>query len=157
LRELLAGREAIYCEGERKRAVRLLHPEMKFVNVKDPVPIYIGANLPKAIRVVGEVGDGWITVGADPAMIRNGLAQIRGAAKAAGRALAHVPTVIVTAGCALRDGEGIMSPRVFGRLGSRGALTLHTIWHPENTPIVRLRRRSFNLWRSVISRNTSWQ
>ena len=36
---------------------------MGFINVKNPVPIYVGANLPKAIRVVGEVGDGWITVG----------------------------------------------------------------------------------------------
>ncbi len=135
LRELLAGREALYCEGERKRAVRLLHPERGFVNVKDAVPIYVGANLPRAIRVVGEVGDGWITVGADPATIRSGLGEIRSAAKAAGRTLAHIPTVIVTAGCVLRDGEDIMSPRVFGRLGSWGALTLHTIWHPENTPI----------------------
>jgi len=135
LRELLAGKEALYREDGRERAVRLLHPEMGFINVKDPVPIYVGANLPKATRVVGEVGDGWITVGADPGTIRSGLSEIRGAAKAAGRTLERIPTVIVTAGCVLRQGENIMSPRVFARLGSWGALSLHTIWHPENTPI----------------------
>src|SRR6516162_1259297 len=45
LRELLAGKEALYREDDRERAVRLLHPGMGFINVRDPIPIYVGANL----------------------------------------------------------------------------------------------------------------
>src|ERR1700693_6070774 len=37
LRGVLAGTEALYREDDRERAVRLLHPEMGFINVRDPV------------------------------------------------------------------------------------------------------------------------
>ncbi len=137
LRKLMAGGEARYREGNCEREVRLLHPAMGFVNVEDPIPIYVGANMPGALRVAGEVGDGWITVGSDPGMIRDGLATFRKVAQARGRKPDAVPTAIVTAGCVLRPGEDVMSPRVFKRLGSWGALCLHTIWDPapERTPI----------------------
>jgi hypothetical protein len=96
-------------------------------------------------------------------MIRHGLSEIRDAAKGAGRTLERIPTVIVTAGCVLRQGEDIMSPRVFARLGSWGALSLHTIWHPENTPIgpfappefQTLAKRYFDEY--IMSMKTPWE
>ena len=51
-----------------------------------PPPIWIGANGPRMLRLVGELGDGWWPTGsAGPETYRNQLARIREAAERAGR------------------------------------------------------------------------
>lgn len=131
-RKLAAGQEATYREGKRVREIRFLHPHMGFINVRDPIPVYVAANAPKAIRAVGDVkAEGWITLTNDPGFVRNGLKEI----KAAGHSGNSLDVVALVGACVLRPGEHLMSPRVIDRLGPWALITLHTIWTPEEIPV----------------------
>ncbi|MGD0075339.1 MAG: LLM class flavin-dependent oxidoreductase [Candidatus Binataceae bacterium] len=131
-RKLTTGGEATYREGERVREIRFLHPEMGFINVRDPIPVYVAANAPKAIKAVGELNaEGWIAVTNDPGFVRDGIKGI----KAAGGSGGSLDTVALVGACVMRPGEKVMSPRVVDRMGSWAMLTLHTIWSPEKIPV----------------------
>ena len=58
VRALLRGEDALFREGEAERWIRLLHPEREhgFVNVEDPIPIYVAANGPRAVGGGSGVG-----------------------------------------------------------------------------------------------------
>ncbi|HTY54854.1 MAG TPA: LLM class flavin-dependent oxidoreductase [Candidatus Binataceae bacterium] len=131
-RDLAAGGEAEYREEDRVRDIRFLHPEMGFINVRDPIPVYVAANAPKAIKTVGEIkAEGWIVVTNDPGFVRHGLAEI----KTAGHPGNPLDVVALVGACVLRPGEKLMSPRVIERLGPWALLALHTIWTPEEIPV----------------------
>ncbi len=127
IRELLAGREAVYREGPHQRWIRLLHANMGFVNLNDHVPIHMASNAPKALRMVGEIAEGWMTVGLDARTISDGIKTIRASAAAVGRKFDQVYTTTLTAGCVLRPGESTTSKRVLKRVGPWAMLRLHTI------------------------------
>ena len=59
-RALLNGEEVLYREGKRERWIRLMDPDGGYINIKDPIPIIIAAQGPKALELAGEVGDGWV-------------------------------------------------------------------------------------------------
>ena len=46
----------------RHSRIRFLDREHGYINVNDPVPIYLAASYPKALALAGELGDGLITV-----------------------------------------------------------------------------------------------
>lgn len=131
-RKLVAGEEATYREGKRVRQIRFLHPHMGFINVREPIPVYVAANAPNAIRTVGELkAEGWIAVTNDPGFVRNGVEDI----KAAGHSGDPLDVVALVGACVLRPGENLMSPRVVNRVGPWALLALHTIWTPEEIPV----------------------
>ena len=130
IRDLLSGGEALYREGDIERSIRFLHQDHGYINVRDPIPIHMASNGPKALRMVGELADGWVTIGLDPTHIRDSIAQIKQAASDAGRDLQQVYTTNLTTGCVLRPGEDIMSPRVIRQVGPSAILLLHTNWDP---------------------------
>ena len=74
---MLAGGEVDY-QGRVFRAsagMRLnLEPE------RPAVPIYLATMAPKAVELTGEVADGWIPFGGEPAAVSRGMAHIRRAA-----------------------------------------------------------------------------
>ncbi len=135
IRDLLAGREATYREGGCERQIRFLHPDGGYVNVRDPIPIHMASNGPKAIRMTGELADGWVTIGLDPAYIAEGIRQIKAAAAAAGRDLSELYCTNLTSACVLRPGESILSDRVVKQIGPMAILLLHTNWAPEDIQI----------------------
>ena len=60
IRGLLRGEDVLFSEAERERWIRLVHPDHdSFINIKDPIPIYLAANGPRALEAVGELADGW--------------------------------------------------------------------------------------------------
>jgi alkanesulfonate monooxygenase SsuD/methylene tetrahydromethanopterin reductase-like flavin-dependent oxidoreductase (luciferase family) len=83
IRTLLRAGTARYYEGDRESEVRLIHQYHGFVCLDPPVPVYVGANAPKALAVAGEFGDGLIT-GGSAATLRKNIARAR-AARPAGR------------------------------------------------------------------------
>ncbi len=85
IRGLLAGKEATIARGRRERAIRFLHTELGYINVADQIPIYMASNGPKALRMAGEIADGWVTIGLDPAMLSDSIKQIKASAAAVGR------------------------------------------------------------------------
>ena len=135
IRDLLAGRDALYREGDIERSIRFLHPERGYINIKDPIPIHMASNGPKALKMVGEIADGWVTIGLDPETLKDGIRQIKASAAAAGRAIDTVYTTNLTGGCVLRPGESMTSPRVIREAGPFALVLLHTNWDPVEMTI----------------------
>ena len=66
VRGLLNGEDVLYTDDVtgQERYIRLIHGHRsEFLNLDDFIPIYVAANGPRAMGVVGEVGDGWVTTG----------------------------------------------------------------------------------------------
>jgi alkanesulfonate monooxygenase SsuD/methylene tetrahydromethanopterin reductase-like flavin-dependent oxidoreductase (luciferase family) len=130
IRDLLQGRETRYREGDRERYIKFLHPDHGYINIKDEIPIHLASNGPKALQMVGELGDGWITIGLDPDAIASSVQQIKQSAQAAGRDLSQLYCSNLTSACVLRPGESMTSPRVIKQIGPMAILLLHTNWDP---------------------------
>ena len=130
IRDLLAGKEALYREGQRERHIKFLHPDRGYINIKDPIPIYMASSGPKALKLDGEIADGWITIGLDPQHTADSLDTFKESATAAGRDVSEVYCSNLTSSCVLRPGESITSPRVLRQIGPFAILFLHTYWDP---------------------------
>jgi 5,10-methylenetetrahydromethanopterin reductase len=134
IRGLLAGEDVLFREGQAERWIRLLSRDRRhgMVNLDDPIPIHIAASAPKALAAVGEVGDGWITVGMPPEAIAAPREQVLSAAQSAGRAFDGADgrpyTTYLTTGCVLRPGEALSAARVLRRVGPVAVVAVHAMW-----------------------------
>jgi hypothetical protein len=132
VRGLLNGEDVLFREGERERWIRLIHADhADFINLDDPIPIYLAANGPKAMGVVGELGDGWVTSGGGP-WIAEGFPIIEAGAESVGRAYSKPYTVVLEGACVLHEGETMDSERVIQRVGPWAILNLHTMWESSH-------------------------
>ena len=130
VRDLLNGEDILFRDDVTgaERWIRLIHPEHEdFINLRDPIPLYLAANGPKALGVVGELGDGWVTT-SNGAGVANSFPLIEQGAQRAGRTYEKPYTVQLTAACVLREGETLASERVVQRVGPWDVLTEHTLW-----------------------------
>ena len=130
VRALLHGEEVEYTLNGVTRDIRFLHQDLGFVNVDDPIPIYVAANGPLALAAAGRYGDGRISAGDEPpAVLTSNLSLATAAAEVAGRdpeAGFHMATL--TYSCVLRPGEALTSDRVIDQVGSMVAASLHFWW-----------------------------
>ena len=132
---LLRGEDVLFREGKRERWVRLVHADQDgFINIKDPISIYLAANGPRALEVVGEVADGWVTTLRTRSNLEGDFAAIGNAAEQAGRSTVKPYTVALTFGCVLRDGESVTSERVMARVGPSLLPGLHAQWEARFGP-----------------------
>ena len=127
-RALLRGEEVLYRDGQRQRWIKFLHPDRGYINLKDPIPIYIAANGPKALALTGELADGWITTLSDPDSFQKNLAQVQRGADAVGRQASSLPNTMLTTSCVLQPGESAVAPRVLERVGPFAVVALHALW-----------------------------
>jgi len=135
VRGLLRGEDVLFREGERERWIRLVHADHgSFINIKDPIPIYLAANGPRALEAVGELADGWVTTLRARSNLEGDFAAIGDAAAQAGRDTAKPYTVALTYGCVLRDGESLTSERVIARVGPSVLPGLHAQWEASFGP-----------------------
>ena len=135
VRGLLSGEDVLFREGERERWIRLVHADHdSFINIKDPIPIYLAANGPRALEAVGELSDGWVTTLRARSNLEGDFATIGDAAARAGRSTAKPYTVALTYGCVLREGESLTSERVIARVGPSVLPGLHAQWEASYGP-----------------------
>lgn len=127
-RALLRGEEVLYRDGQRQRWIKFLHPDRGYINLKDPIPIYIAANGPKALALTGELADGWITTLSDPGSFQKNLAQVQRGADTVGRQASSLPNTMLTTSCVLQPGESAIAPRVLERVGPFALVALHALW-----------------------------
>jgi alkanesulfonate monooxygenase SsuD/methylene tetrahydromethanopterin reductase-like flavin-dependent oxidoreductase (luciferase family) len=121
-RGLLCGEEVAYRERGKQSRIRFFDLEHGYINVRDPVPIYVAASHPRALALAGELGDGLITISIlSPDVLRATLASVTQARKQQG----DFPVVTIGVSCVLHPGEGLDSPRVLTRVGPRIAVALH--------------------------------
>jgi len=132
-RALLRGEEVLYREGKRERWIRLMHPERGYIDIKEPIPIIVAAQGPKAMELAGELGDGWMAPVSDPQNFARNFDAVRAAAKRAGRPLDTFTATMFAAVCVLKPGESLTSPRVLDQMGPVAAVALHALW--ETSPV----------------------
>jgi alkanesulfonate monooxygenase SsuD/methylene tetrahydromethanopterin reductase-like flavin-dependent oxidoreductase (luciferase family) len=128
VRSLLRGEEVRYRDGKYERAIRFLHPHHGYINLENQIPIYLAADGPRALELVGELADGWVTVLSGPERFREKFEYVRKGAQGAGRSVEDLPNAVLTSGCILRDGESATSPRVIERMGPFAIVFLHALW-----------------------------
>ena len=145
VRSLLRGEEVMYRDGKRERAIRFLHPNHGYINLQDKIPIYLAADGPNALEMVGELADGWVTVLSNAERFREKFESVRKGAQRAGRSIENLPNAVLTSGCILRDGESATSPRVIERMGPFAIVFLHALWE-QSTVAAGLPAPLIKLW-----------
>lgn len=127
LRTLLRGEEVEYTLGDRARTIQFLHQDLHFINLENPVPIYVAANGPRALRTVGEYGDGLISAFNErPDMLQHNLQLVREGADRADRTLpGDFFTATLTTSVVLQPGEKLTSDRVIEECGSQVTAIIH--------------------------------
>ena len=126
-RALLDGQEAVHVEGDRRRPIRFGQPQQGYIELEPRIPIYVAADGPKALRVAGETGDGWVAslmyasaMGNSTEVFADSLGVVTAAA---GRA---VPAIWSNTICVLEPGERPTDPRVLERVGAYAMMPFHS-------------------------------
>ena len=128
LRPLLQGEEADFTWRGRTSPIRHLMPDAGFVNLDDPVPMYVSGFGPRSMQLAGKHGDG-IVLSIPPlaeAVERMWGHVERGAADA-GRSIdrSSFHTCTLTTMVVLRPGEAPDSDRVKAQCGAFAMAALH--------------------------------
>jgi len=125
-RALLHGEEVLYREGRRERWIRFMHPDRGYINIKEPIPIIIAAQGPKAMALAGEIGDGWMAPVSDPESFGANIGAVKSAAARAGRS--NFDVIMFAGVCVLQPGEALTSARVREQVGPLAIVALHALW-----------------------------
>jgi alkanesulfonate monooxygenase SsuD/methylene tetrahydromethanopterin reductase-like flavin-dependent oxidoreductase (luciferase family) len=156
VRALLEGKEVDYTYAGKTREIKFLHRDRYFINLDQPIPIYIAANGPKALRATGEYGDGWITVTGSPEDLRRSMQLVEAGAKEAGRKIdPDFYTSCLTTACVLRPGEKLSDERVVNETGSQVACTIHfayEIWKQRGEKDELIPPFFTNIWDDYVKR-----
>ncbi|MEC9345798.1 MAG: LLM class flavin-dependent oxidoreductase [Pseudomonadota bacterium] len=127
VRGLLDGEEVEFTLNGETHPIRFIDRELEALNLTDRVPIWVGANGPKALAAAGAYGDGRICAGNEPlGVLARNIDTARKGAEEAGRAWPDdFHTAALTFACVLRPGETLSSPRVIDEIDSAVISTLH--------------------------------
>lgn len=130
VRTLLKGEEVDLTLNGVTRTTRFLHLDRGFINIQDPIPVYVAANGPLALRTAGEFGDGLVTVfDVRPEVMQHSLDQIKiGAAKAGKEISSAFHIAALTTVVVLKPGEKLTSDRVIDECGSQVAAVIHFVY-----------------------------
>lgn len=124
VRGLLAGEDVDLGAGAY---TRFLNRDHGFVDLEHPIPIIVGANGPRALRLAGAEGDGVVTIAAtrpdDVTAVTELVAE--GAARAGRDLPAGFSTASMTNVVVLAAGESATSPRVLAMTDSWVGAALH--------------------------------
>lgn len=135
VRALLDGEEVEYELDGVRRDIRFLHTTQGFIDVEHPVPLYVAANGPLALKATGAYGDGRVSAHNEPKrLLADSLNRIREGADEVGRTLpADFHNAALGYACVLRAGETPTSERVVDAVGAMALCSLHYWWEIYNT------------------------
>ncbi|HUN53102.1 MAG TPA: LLM class flavin-dependent oxidoreductase [Candidatus Sulfotelmatobacter sp.] len=154
VRALLHGEEVDYALDGESHDIRFLHPSDGFVNVAEPVPIYVAADGPLALKAVGAYGDGRVcSHNQTKARLLQSLETIREGATAVGRVVPmDFHTAALSYACVLKPGESMTSDRVIDEIGSMAAASLHYWWelYQKDGDTSTVAGRCWNLWEEYL-------
>ena len=134
LRALLHGQEVDYAlddaAGGERHNIRFLHHGQGFIDVEHPVPIYVAADGPLALKAAGAYGDGRVcSHNQTRGRLQKSLEAMRDGAAAVGRVFPDdFHTAALSYACVLKPGESMTSDRVIDEIGPMAAATLHYWW-----------------------------
>jgi alkanesulfonate monooxygenase SsuD/methylene tetrahydromethanopterin reductase-like flavin-dependent oxidoreductase (luciferase family) len=155
LRGLLHGEEVDYeLLGERSD-IRFLHPDRGFIDVAHPVPIYVAADGPLALKSAGAYGDGRVcSHNQTRARLQKSFETMQQGASAVGRTLPKdFHTAALSYACVLKPGESMTSDRVIDEIGPMAAATLHYWWelYQKDGDTSTISNRCQNLWDEYLA------
>ena len=133
-RALLCGDEVLFREGKRERWIRFMHTDRGYINIKENIPIVIAAQGPKALKVAGEIADGWMAPVSDVEGFKQNFDVVKSGAKRAGRDAQNFSATMFAAACVLKPGESLASARVLSQMGPMAAVALHALWKHRRLP-----------------------
>ncbi|MFI4998725.1 MAG: LLM class flavin-dependent oxidoreductase [Reyranellales bacterium] len=159
LRALLHGEEVDYAlDGElaeERASIRFLHPDRGFIDVAHPVPIYVAADGPLALKAAGAYGDGRVcSHNQTRSRLQKSLETMRDGAAAVGRTLPDgFHTAALSYACVLQPGESMTSDRVIDEIGPMAAATLHYWWelYQKDGDTSTVAQRCRNLWDEYLA------
>lgn len=130
VRTLLGGGEVEYTFNGTTRTIRFLHQDLKFIDLEHPIPIYVAANGPLALRTAGEYADGLVSLFNEKSeVLQANMDRVRGGAQRANRTLADdFHTTALTTAVVLKPGEKLTSDRVIEACGSWVTCALHFVY-----------------------------
>jgi alkanesulfonate monooxygenase SsuD/methylene tetrahydromethanopterin reductase-like flavin-dependent oxidoreductase (luciferase family) len=130
VKTLLRGEEVEYTLHGVTRTIRFLHQDLGFLNLQDPIPLYVAANGPLALKAAGEFGDGLISVfNEQPEVLKQHMQLVREGAVRAGRTVDHkFHTVALTNAVVLQPGEKLTADRVINEAGSWATAAIHFVY-----------------------------
>jgi alkanesulfonate monooxygenase SsuD/methylene tetrahydromethanopterin reductase-like flavin-dependent oxidoreductase (luciferase family) len=128
IRRMLRGEEAPFTYKGETTDVAFQMADLGFVNVTDPIPIYVSAFGPKGQRLAGAYGDG-LVVSVPPVrrMVERCLANAAAGAAEAGRSFDRSTFTLttLTTVAVLERGEGLDSDRIIEQCGPAAVMALH--------------------------------
>lgn len=125
---LLRGDEAEYHLGNHSAPIQHIMQEQGFVNLADPIPLYVSGFGPKSLALAGRYGDGAvIALAANQSVMQSIRHQLEHGAQLAGRDLAAEGfyTTALTAISVLDKGEAADSDRVKAQSGAMAMAAVH--------------------------------
>jgi alkanesulfonate monooxygenase SsuD/methylene tetrahydromethanopterin reductase-like flavin-dependent oxidoreductase (luciferase family) len=155
LRALLHGEEVEYELNGEKQSIRFLHDELGFIDVEHPVPIYVAADGPLALKAAGAYGDGRVcSHNQTKTRLQKSLETMQQGASAVGRTFpSDFHTAALGYACVLKPGESMTSDRVIDEIGSMAAATLHYWWelYQKDGDTSTVAQRCRNLWDEYLA------
>ena len=157
LRALLHGEEVEYAldEDDTRTQIRFLHADRGFIDVEHPVPVYVAADGPLALKAAGAYGDGRIcSHNQTRARLQKSLETMQQGAAAVGRTLPGTfHTAALSYACVLQPGESMTSDRVIDEIGPMAAATLHYWWefYQKDGDTSTISQRCLNLWDEYLA------
>ena len=131
VRAMLNGEEVEYTlpASGKTTAIKWQNHGEGFRNIETPIPIYVAANGPRALRSAGMYGDGLVSVFCEqPDVLAFNLKYIREGAEKAGRKVNGFHTTTLTNAVILKAGNKLTDDDVIERSGSWVQTALHFVF-----------------------------
>src|SRR5262245_19191477 len=130
VKTLLRGEEVEYTLHGVTRSIRFLHQDLGFLNLENPIPMYVAANGPLALQAAGELGDGLISVGNEqPGVVPMHMGLVQTGARKHGRQLPQTfHTAALTSAVVLKPREPLTSERVINQAGAWAMAVVHFVY-----------------------------
>ena len=122
---LIAGETVDWSEEGGTHKIRFLNPELKLINVDDPIPLHISAFGPKGRKLTAKLGAAWMGPIRNAQSANANLADMHASWKEAGRDVKDLYASAISGGCVMREGEAADSPRVKAQAGPAAAIAFH--------------------------------
>ena len=131
IRALLRGEEVEFTWRGQTSVVQMMMPELDFIDIHHPIPIYVSGFGPKAQALAGEYGDGLVmSVPPQPDFMERSMRNVQYGADRAGRSLDldTFYTASLTTAVMLEPGESLSSERVLRECGPFVMSSLHYLY-----------------------------
>ena len=125
---LLAGNEAELRYDDKSIPIKHIMPDKGFVNLSDPIPLYVSGFGPKSLGLAGKYGDGAVLGITDPQAISGARHMLNEGARSVEKDLespSNFYTTALTTMVVLDDGEAIDSDRVKAECGAMAMAAVH--------------------------------